>query len=129
MQAVSFFPVYTRACSNKSDLGDNVDAFNWSCFEIATAIVCACLSTMRVLLSRVATTIFGIQQSPNTPPSGSAMLRSYHRKGLSRIEDTETPNESITEGSKEAQSLVSGTKAERSWPGSPEDTELLQIKI
>jgi hypothetical protein len=117
--------------TNKYGLGDNVDVFHWSCIEIATAIICACLPALRVLISRLFPGIFGSLETHTVPSTRSGSSRKSHRKGRERIRDIEVPSSKGPQerpGSNDESLVASGLKANSRYLARSEETELAELR-
>lgn len=123
---VSFVWLTLAWALTNANIGDNVDVYHWSVIEITTAIICACLPALRVLLGRFVPGVFGTPQTrANSTPLAAS--RQFDRSGHNRIEDCESSEKSIVGDPKENVSPASYSNlSPKSLEGS-EGTELVDM--
>jgi len=103
-----------------------VDAALWSCIEISTAVVCTCLPSLRILMSRLFPGIFGQSQNQS-----GAMIpnSSYARKGSQRIIDTDSSTGIRSKKMNGHQSQGSTGELNSPWSPKCEETELDNMEL
>ena len=112
-------------------VGSNLDLILWSCIEIATAVICACLPALKPLLSRYLPQMFGNTTRNTTGHAYNTQLsqRSLQQSRRNiRIPDQEAGTLSKAQAKSDSEStLVDGARGRR-WLDD-ENTELVAMRM
>ncbi len=101
--------------------GDNVDVVKWSCIEIASAVICACLPALRPLLGRFLPKVFG--KTEHTGPSSGKVTANNAKLSRERLQQV---GERKMEAGMSLECLKGDAISEsRRWSDDAEDTELV----